>query len=201
MNHLAHCFLSFGRPDVLVGNFIGDFVKGRSWQEYPPGVQRGILLHRTIDAFTDTHPLTRQSAARIRPYAGRYAGPLVDILYDYLLAIHWREFTVEPFPDFVQKTYNVLMSRRLEMPEPLQSRVPRMIQGDFLTGYTLPEGLEFVLERFSSRLPGGLDWRTLWAFFLEEQEAFSADFLGFFPALMEEAARFFEQDEPDFKKD
>ena len=185
MNHLAHCFLSFGQPDVLVGNFIGDFVKGKGWQAYPPGVQRGILLHRTIDAFTDTHALTRQSTARIRPYAGRYAGPIVDILYDYLLAIHWSKFAAEPFAGFVQKTYKTLNDRRLEMPEPLRSRVPRMVQGDFLTGYTRHEGLEFVLERFTSRLPAELDWRKLWAFFLENLDAFSADFLGFFPELEE----------------
>ncbi len=190
MNHLAHCYLSFGQPDVLVGNFIGDFVKGKDWQHYPPGVQRGILLHRTIDAFTDTHVLTRRSTARIRPYASRYAGPIIDILYDYLLAIHWTKFTTEPFSEFVKKTYKILNDRRLEMPEPLKSRVPRMIQGDFLTGYTRTDGLEFVLERFTSRLPGELDWQKLWVFFLENQDAFSADFLGFFPELVERVSKF-----------
>ena len=196
MNHLAHCFLSFHDPDLLVGNFIGDDVKGRDWQYYAPGVQRGILLHRTIDAFTDEHPLTRQSAARIRPFAGRYAGPMIGILYDYLLARHWGEFTDEPFGEFVQKTYKVLENRRLEMPEPLRDHVPHMLAGDFLSGYTHSEGLEWVLERFSRRLSAGFDWKEHWAFFLENEPAFSADFVGFFPALRQRARLFLVENQP-----
>ena len=73
MNHLAHCFLSFGDEDVLLGNFIGDFVKGHDWQHYPELVQRGILLHRAIDSYTDNHPIADRSVARIRPYARRYS--------------------------------------------------------------------------------------------------------------------------------
>ncbi len=93
MNHLAHCFLSFGNEDLLVGNFSGDFVKGHAWENYPPPVQTGILLHRMIDAFTDTHDRVRANVARLRPYAGRYAGPVHDILADHLLARHWATVT------------------------------------------------------------------------------------------------------------
>lgn len=190
MNHLAHCYLSFGDADLLLGNFIADFVKGRHWEEYPAPVQRGIFLHRAIDSFTDEHPVVRLSTARVRPFAGRYAGPVVDILYDFLLAEHWAQITTQAFGSFVQQTYKMLEIRRLEMPDPLKERLPRMLAGDFLTGYARPEGLEFVLERFSRRLPGGMDWPALKTHFLAEKAAYLEDFSTFFP-LLEGHARAF----------
>lgn len=184
MNHLAHCFLSFGDEDLLLGNFIGDFVKGHDWQAYPPAVQQGILLHRTIDSYTDNHAMTDRSVARIRPYAGRYSPPFTDILYDYLLALNWDKYTDEPFEDFAAKTYRQLENRRSEMPLILQERLPKMTAGKFLHGYTRRDGLEWVLDRFSLRLAGNFDAKALGNFFFEEIEAFSEDFNAFFPDLV-----------------
>ncbi|MFN0036200.1 MAG: ACP phosphodiesterase [Saprospiraceae bacterium] len=190
MNHLAHCFLSFGDEDLLLGNFIGDFVKGNNWKNYPDGVQRGILLHRAIDSFTDYHLLTDRSVARIRPFAGRYSPPFVDILYDHLLAIHWEKHTAEPFQVFAEKTYAQLERRAAEMPPILQERLPKMIAGQFLHGYTHREGLEWVLQRFSQRLSGHVDAQVLADAFFQEIDAFSEDFNGFFPELVAHAKGF-----------
>ncbi|MBC7775730.1 MAG: DUF479 domain-containing protein [Phycisphaerae bacterium] len=187
MNHLAHCFLSFGDEDILLGNFIGDFVKGHTWQNYPEPVQRGILLHRSIDSYTDNHPLTDRSVHRIRPYAGRYAPPFVDILYDHLLALHWEKHTTEPFEAFAEKTYTQLENRASEMPPILQERLPKMLAGQFLHGYTQREGLEWVLHRFSKRITGSFDAQALADAFFSEIDAFSEDFNGFFPDLVAHA--------------
>lgn len=188
MNHLAHCFLSFANEDLLVGNFIGDFVKGSAWKNHAEGVQRGILLHRAIDSFTDNHPMTHRSKERIRPFAGRYAGPVVDVLYDHLLAIHWEKYADEPFDAFAEKTYRSLEKRAAEMPEELRERLPRMLAGHFLHGYQTREGLEWVLDRFSRRMAGGMDAARLANFFFAEIEAFSGDFNGFFPELIAEVS-------------
>ncbi|MCC7503836.1 MAG: DUF479 domain-containing protein [Saprospiraceae bacterium] len=183
MNHLAHCYLSYGDSDLLLGNFIADYVKGRRWEAYPHGVQRGILLHRAIDAFTDEHPSVRQSVARVRPIAGRYAGPVIDILYDFLLAEQWATVTEQPFDVFVGETYELLKSRHGEMPPPLDERLPRMLAGDFLTGYARTEGLDFVLDRFSRRLSGAFEWQALRDHFLNEKDSYLRDFVSFFPLL------------------
>ena len=183
MNHLAHCFLSFDDEDVLVGNISGDFVKGNDWQQYPIRVQKGILLHRMIDSFTDNHPMTDRSVARIRPFAGRYAPPFVDILYDHLLALHWHRYSSEPFESFVEKTYSRLERRISDMPEVLRERMPRMLAGKFLHGYAQREGLEWVLGKFSQRLPGDFDASALAACFFAEIDHFSEDFNAFFPDL------------------
>jgi acyl carrier protein phosphodiesterase len=190
MNHVAHCFLSFGNEDLLLGNFIGDFVKGSAWKDYPEGVQKGILLHRTIDSFTDNHPASQQSKERIRPFAKRYAAPVTDVLYDHLLALNWEKYAAEPFDVFAEKTYRRLENRAAEMPEVLQKRLPQMLTGRFLHGYTQREGLEWVLDRFSRRMVGGMDSTGLANFFFAEIEVFSQDFNLFFPDLEAEVKRF-----------
>jgi acyl carrier protein phosphodiesterase len=187
VNHLAHCFLSFGDEDLLLGNFIGDFVKGHDWEKYPRPVQRGILLHRAIDSFTDNHPLTDRSVSRIRSIARRYSPPFVDILYDHLLAIHWEKHSSETFEQFAAKTYAQLANRASEMPPLLQERLPKMLAGQFLHGYTQRDGLDWVLNRFSTRLSGQFDIPALSNAFFEQIDAFSEDFNGFFPDLVAHA--------------
>ena len=193
MNHLAHCFLSFNDEDLLLGNFIGDFVKGNDWQKYPGKVQQGILLHRTIDSYTDNHPMTDRSVSRIRPYAGRYSPPFTDILYDHMLAIHWEKYCPESFDIFAEKTYRQLEKRAAEMPAVLQERLPKMLAGQFLHGYTHREGLDWVLNRFSTRLSGQVDIPGLSNAFFDQIEAFSEDFNGFFPDLIAHAKHSLEQ--------
>lgn len=184
LNHVAHCFLSFGNEEILTGNFIGDFVKGNDWQHYAPEIARGVLLHRSIDAFTDAHETTDRSVARIRPFARRYSGPVTDILYDHLLGIHWEKYAGEPFSDFAEKTYAMLLRRRADMPAVLQERLPRMLEHDFLRGYTRRDGMYLVMDRFSRRLPPDIDMRALLDYFFENIDAFSEDFNVFFPDLL-----------------
>jgi acyl carrier protein phosphodiesterase len=184
MNHLAHCFLSFHDAGLLVGNFIGDDIKGKDWQHYPRAIQRSILLHRAIDSFTDNHPLTDRSVDRIRPLTRRYASPFVDILYDHLLTLAWVQHSEETFGDFANKTYTLLTAHADVMPNMWQERLPRMVAGQFLHGYTHREGLEWVLERFSTRLAGEYDPKAISAFFFEHLADFQSDFDGFFPDLL-----------------
>ena len=185
MNHLAHCFLSLDDEEVLAGNFMGDFVKGNDWKKYPEGIQKGILLHRTIDSFTDNHAMTNRSVTRIRPYAGRYSPPFVDILYDHLLAIHWEKYTTQSFDSFAEQTYSRLAKRASDMPDVVRERIPTMLAGRFLHGYAHREGLEWVLDRFSLRLAGNFDAKALSHYFFDEIDLFSEDFNSFFPDLLE----------------
>lgn len=190
MNHLAHCFLSFGDEDLLLGNFIGDYVKGNDWEAYPERVQKGILLHRTIDSFTDTHPVMRQSIARARPYAGKFAGPVTDILFDHLLVRFWNQYSSEQLQHFVPRTYRQLEKVRKQMPAVLAERLPKMINADFLQGYQHREGLEFVFSRFAKRLPLPVDYVGLLDHFFEDLRSFDRDFQLFFPDLLEKSKEF-----------
>src|SRR5262245_44062659 len=105
MNYLAHAYLSFNDPEVLVGNLINDFVKGKKRFDYPKGIQRGIALHRAIDNFTDQHDATREAKAIFRPAYRLYSGAFVDVVYDHFLAIDENEFSERSLFEFSVKVY------------------------------------------------------------------------------------------------
>ena len=92
MNFLAHIYLSGEDEGITIGNFIADGIKGKKYLSYPASIQKGILLHRGIDSFTDSHPTVRQSTARLHENYGHYSGVIVDILYDHFLAKNWEEY-------------------------------------------------------------------------------------------------------------
>src|SRR3954453_2663939 len=109
MNFLAHLYLSGNDPEIMVGNFLGDFVRGRNLLErYKKNIATGIELHRTIDEFTDTHPIVAQSKNRLREKYRHYAAVIVDIFYDHFLAKNWSEYSSELLPDFADRAYQIL---------------------------------------------------------------------------------------------
>jgi hypothetical protein len=61
LNYLAHAYLSFNDSNLLLGNMISDYVKGKKKFDYPIKIQQGIHLHRLIDEFTDFHPITKEA--------------------------------------------------------------------------------------------------------------------------------------------
>lgn len=190
MNFLAHSFLSFRNEDLLFGNFIGDFIKGRQWEQLPPQVGAGVVLHRAIDAFTDGHAVVSECKTIIRPWAGRYAGPVVDILFDHILAQNWEQFAAEPLDQFIAFVYDILHRRQAEAPSILQSRLPYMLAGRFLDEYRTESGMRQVFERFSRRIPLEKAGKDVLDGFYANEEVFKAGFFEFFPALTLETAVF-----------
>src|SRR5690606_6470869 len=108
MNFLAHIYLSGDDPNVVIGNFIADGIKGKDYQKFPTEIQHGILLHREIDTFTDAHPIVRQSTKRLHKNFGHYSGVLVDVFYDHFLAKNWKHYHEQPLAKFVENFYQLL---------------------------------------------------------------------------------------------
>src|SRR6476659_3052763 len=108
MNYLAHALLSFNQPEILVGNMISDFVKGKTRFSFSERIQQGIMLHRSIDEFTDTHDATKQAKKFFKPVVGLYAGAFVDVVYDHFLANDSNEFNNDSLLDFSLSVYATL---------------------------------------------------------------------------------------------
>lgn len=142
MNYLAHAYLSFNNPDALVGNLISDFVKGRRRYDYPEGIQKGITLHRAIDAFTDNHPTTRQAKEIFRPAYRLYSAAFVDVVYDHFLANDILHFTEPALQQFATETYATLQQNHHWLPERFQNMFPYMRQQNWLYHYRFREGTE-----------------------------------------------------------
>ena len=143
MNYLAHASLSFGNPEILVGNMISDFIKGKKQFDYLPAVQKGIRLHRAIDQFTDTHEATRQLKSFFRPQYRLYSGAFADVVYDHYLANDPNEFASESaLKVFTNNTYRVLESNLSMLPLPFQKMFPYMKEQDWLYNYRFEWGIQ-----------------------------------------------------------
>ncbi|MBS1509682.1 MAG: DUF479 domain-containing protein [Bacteroidetes bacterium] len=143
MNFLAHAHLSFQQPEILVGNMISDFVKGKQQYTYPAVIQKGIRLHRLIDQFTDTHEATQQLKAFFRPAYRLYAGAFADVAYDHFLANDPAVFpTQTDLEKFAAASYAVLKNYEHLLPEPFKKMLPYMISYDWFTGYRSLDGIE-----------------------------------------------------------
>ena len=194
MNFLAHLFLS-GAPNApayagrLLGNFIADSVPGRQLEAYPPAVQAGIRLHRTIDAYTDQHPVVRRSTQRLRAAGyGKYAGVISDMFLDHFLARQFTEFSPENLPDFARRVYALLQAREAEMPPRVQQMLYYMVQYNWLLGYAETAGIARALGGLSRRASAGSGMETAATELVANYAAYEADFREFFPQLRAEAA-------------
>jgi acyl carrier protein phosphodiesterase len=136
MNYLAHAWLSFHQPEILAGNMISDFVKGKKQFDFSSGIQKGILLHRAIDNFTDTHPATQQLKIFFKPHYRLYAGAFGDVVYDYFLANDKNEFiSIEALKKFSAVTYQIIDDHFPVLPINFQRLFPYMKVQDWLFNY------------------------------------------------------------------
>lgn len=151
MNYLAHVFLQRSSPDLLIGGLLGDFVKGALDTRFSPTVREGILLHRSIDRYTDGHPIVRTSTALISPVRRRFAGILVDVFYDHFLARHWARYSEQDLEVFTHYVYATLASRSEDFPERLQRMLPFMTEQDWLASYMHVEAVDAALHGIARR--------------------------------------------------
>ncbi len=154
MNFLAHIYLSGDDDDVIIGNFIADGIKGIKYVKYPPAIQRGILLHRAIDTFTDQHSIVKKSTARLHANYGHYSGVIVDILYDHFLAKNWSRYNEVPLNVFVNNFYELLRQNYDNLPPRIQRMMPHMISDNWLFNYATVEGIGRILAQMNVRTKG-----------------------------------------------
>lgn len=146
MNYLAHIFLSGDDRKLQLGNFIGDAVKGRAYENYPTPIAEGILLHRAIDQYTDSHPLTKEGVLLLKPQFKRYSGVLLDVFFDYLLASHFSEFSDLSLRQYTRGFYRTMVANRQHLPARMRSFMWHFIGTDRLGRYATLRGIEESLR-------------------------------------------------------
>jgi len=151
VNFLAHALLAGDDPALIVGGVVGDWIKGTLPGKLPPDLARGVALHRAIDTHAETHPAFCRSRARISASRRRYAGVLVDMFYDHLLASVWSIKHVQPLPEFCSDIYLHIERRMGDLPEVAHPALHMMAREDWLSSYADIEGIADVLARMSRR--------------------------------------------------
>lgn len=183
MNYLAHAYLSFGQEEILVGNFIADFVKGKMLLNYSPGITEGILLHREIDRYTDAHPLVRAGQSYLRADFGRYATVITDIFFDYFLGKNWRKLSEQPFEQFIESTFLTLEKHSAQFPERFARMFYWMRKDNWLFHYASIEGMEEALTGISKRTRFDSNMQVAHLALIRYEAEFELIFFAFFKDL------------------
>ncbi|MEM8526818.1 MAG: ACP phosphodiesterase [Bacteroidota bacterium] len=184
MNYLAHLFLSCEDEELMIGNFIADFVKNHYREELSPRVLEGIQLHRIIDSFTDRHPAVVQATRLLHPKHHKYSPVLMDVFFDYLLVENWEVYGQESLEDFSTRVYAILSKNIDLIPEPFQARTLNMVQHRWLMSYMTLAGMEDTFERMKKRVSKPEYFEEAVVSLQEHHEELTATFHTFFPEII-----------------
>ncbi|WP_026628785.1 acyl carrier protein phosphodiesterase [Dyadobacter alkalitolerans] len=194
MNFLAHILLSGNKERVMMGNYVGDFIKGRltdeKTAEWDPDFVTGLKLHRHIDFFTDQHEIVREATHKAALSQGKLAGIVMDIYFDYFLAQHFDQFQAGSLFTYTRNIYALIRKNEHLIPEHMTRMVQAMIHEDWLTSYATLEGVELTFHRMSRRATYLAPLRNAMLELRENEEFYRDKFLRFFPELQKQSEEF-----------
>ena len=183
MNFLAHFHLAWPDAGLVAGGLEGDYYKGPLRGDLPVNIERGVKLHRAIDAYTDRHPVLEQLRRRFPANLRRYAGILVDLSFDHYLSRHWSSFSDIPQAEFNQQVYTTLSAHEQDLSTGSRRMLQRLIDYDILAVYadwdSVPASAERIGERFRRENP----FRGVGEQLSEQRDAMEQAFLAFYPDL------------------
>jgi len=184
MNFLAHIFLSGDNDFVKIGNFMADSIRGSRYLDYSPEIQKGVLLHRHIDSFTDAHSIYRRSKHRLHEKYGHYSGVIMDIAYDHFLAKNWSKYSNEKLEDYAADFYQLMQDNYEILTERVKGMLPYMIGRNWLVSYATIAGLEMILFQMDYRTKHRAHMQEAIVEIQDFYTEFESEFFQFFEALV-----------------
>lgn len=188
MNYLAHLYLSEDSDDSILGSIIADFVKGPLVDQYPREILTAINTHRKVDAFTDAHQIVLKSRTLFSPKRRRFAGIIIDVVFDHFLAKNWSSYSKLELDTFINQSYSILKRYKRLLPADLKFVVPRMIEEDWLGSYRYLDAIGVTLDRISKRIERRFNRQNNLRGAIEEVElsydVLRGNFESFFPELI-----------------
>ncbi|CAM4173334.1 ACP phosphodiesterase [Flavobacterium weaverense] len=184
MNFLAHIYLSGDNELLKIGNFMADGIRGKQFESYPAEIQKGIILHRAIDTFTDAHPIFRKSTKRLHERYHHYAGVIVDVLYDHFLAKNWNKYHSEKLEEFVEEFYQSLHTNYSHLSERVVRIMPILLKENWLVTYRTVDGIKHILTQMDSRTKNESKMRFATEELSEFYSEFENEFTEFFKELI-----------------
>ncbi|PLW68515.1 ACP phosphodiesterase [Pseudohalioglobus lutimaris] len=188
MNFLAHFHLAWPEEGLVVGALEGDFRKGWLRGELPGNIERGVALHRAIDAYTDSHPLMAELRREFPQAMRRYAGILIDLSFDHYLSLHWDKFSDLPLANFIPIVYHQLEQNSHHLSGSAEHMRKRMLQHDILGRYNDWETVPASATRIGERFRRGNPFEDVRADIDPVRNKLEQAFLEFYPELQSWAA-------------
>jgi acyl carrier protein phosphodiesterase len=184
VNFLAHAYLSFDQPKILVGNFIGDFVRGNLEEQFEREIIDGIRLHREIDRFTDFHRLVKESQLLLKPVFFRYSSVITDMFFDYFLAKNWSKYHDVPLEKFSHDVYSVIDGHLPFLPNKFKNAFSFMKKENWLLAYGTEAGIQRALTGISYRTTFKSNLENATSHLMLHHDKFQKYFDNFFPDLV-----------------
>jgi len=184
MNFLAHLHLSGDNEKLRIGNFIADFVRGNRYDMYDAEVQKGIIIHRHIDHFTDNHPVVSESKQRLYENYHKYAAVIIDIYYDHFLAANWALYSKIDLQVFAEGVYADLAKNEAWLPEEVRQFYPYMQRDNWLVKYGQLYGIQMSLEGMARRAKFKSNMEFAVEDLKEHYPLFEAEFKIYYPELI-----------------
>jgi acyl carrier protein phosphodiesterase len=163
---------------------MADGIHGKHFDTFPIAIQKGIILHRSIDTFTDAHPIFRQSTKRLHANYHHYSGIIVDIFYDHFLAKNWSNYSDERLEDYSERFYQSLRDNYDDLTPKTQKMMPYLIEHNWLLSYQTIEGIESVLTKMDTRMKLDSNMRFSVAELKTYYSDFESEFTAFFATLI-----------------
>ena len=186
MNFLAHIYLSGDNDLIKIGNFMADGIRSNDYLQFSTEIQKGVLLHRQIDTFTDAHPIYRKSKHRLHEKYGHYSGVIMDIVYDHFLAKNWSNYSDEKLSDYAANFYKIMDNNYKTLTEKSKGMLPYMKENNWLLSYATLSGLEMILFQMDYRTKHRANMQEA----VVEVEQFYSEFEEEFTAFFEELRSF-----------
>lgn len=180
MNFLAHIYLSGDNKNIAIGNFIADSIRGSKYKSLPLEFQKGILLHRAIDFYTDAHPIFRKSTKRLHKHYSHYSGVIIDIFYDHFLAKNWNSYSNVELEPYAIYFYKSLEDHYQILPQKVKNLMPYLIADNWLYSYRSIEGIQHVLNGMNKRTKYKSNMNMATKQLLDYYSEFESEFTEFF---------------------
>ena len=189
MNYLAHLFLAGDSAESMIGNLAGDFVKGVLHDRFPPAIAAGIVMHRKIDAFTDSHPQVAAFRRVLIPELGHYSRVVSDVFFDHFLARDWPKYSQECDRglSLARVRDDEIRSTREQLPGRLALVYPRLRDEQWLLSYGSIEGIHTALFYLSRRLSRRPQLERAVHYLTDAREELLLRFTAFFPDVVQYA--------------
>lgn len=152
MNFLAHFYLSAPEKHLIVGGFLGDFVKGPLRGDFESGLESGIRLHRHIDTLTDSHPAQKSIKQCLPDNFYRYSGIIADMMCDHFLSKHWHRFHETALETFSADCIGLVKNQQAKLIGTASDVLERMDEGDWLLHYRDLNYICGAISRIGTRL-------------------------------------------------
>lgn len=195
MNYVAHQFLSFNIPEIQLGNLYGEIVRGNKFENYEGLLRLGILLHREIDTYTDSHPSTKKSSQKFYNRFNKYAPVIVDVLYDHLLIQNWSKFSDQTYAEYTTQCYQLFRANFDEFPPKLQYIIHHLLEHNWFHNYETIKGIQKTLKGISERSKFENEIYLAIEEFNLYYKDLENDFLEFFPEIINHCQSFIKKHE------